>query len=56
MQERGIYAASTWITVRCAVTAGLIAIDCAGDGHDRFVAGDSVSIVLNPAKTLVLQP
>ena len=34
----------------------LIAIDCAGDGHDRFVAGDSVSIVLNPAKTLVLQP
>ena len=31
-----------------------LSVDCRGIGHDAFVVGDEVALVLDPTKTLVL--
>ena len=44
-QERGIYAASTWITLRCAVTGGRATIEAGSSPRSFRVVASSCCIV-----------
>ena len=44
-QERGIYAASTWITLRCAITGGRTTIEAGSSPRSFRVAASSYCIV-----------